>query len=284
MDNRETYYKRMASSLGDKVRILEHLGEPDQSKRILDVGSGGGELLAELQHYGTAQGIDTSPESVDRANMLSNGSTTLGYADQTTKLFGENYFDAIVCSSVLHEAFSYGTSTGNKRTIKALYDTIYDLYTALKPGGTFIIRDGVNPGYRLASMRVDNPDAVAKFLENSPYTYAAEHARDNPIDRSIYLGQDPNDPHVFRGTQGSIMEFAFTYTWGEESFNREVQEFYGLWTLGEYAAWLEGFGFTIAYATQYVQDDYRKHLEGKVDFIDMDFPASNAIIVATKKP
>lgn len=297
--NLDLYYARMESSLGDKVRILEHI----RGKDVLDVGCGSGVLSAALREQGyNVFGIDTSPESVARARAAGIDAR-LGYADQAADIFGERSFDTVICSSVMHEVFSYGDSNQVPGTIASISHTLSGLHRALRSGGRFIIRDGVSPltarekmieaaGMRLLNrervmMVVDEKAAVDKFMEHSPFARSSFGPEDHDaLDRMIDIRYEctlPDGRAVFSGSAASLMEFAFTYTWGPESFVREVQEYYGLFTLDAYAGYCVSRGFDLVSADSYIQEGYREHLDGKVEFIGMDFPATNALWVMDKR-
>lgn len=268
----DLYYQRMSSSLGDKERLIEHVA----GSRVLDVGCGAGELGAFLNTQGyEAYGIDMAHESVTRSRALG-VDARLGYAHETHERFGEGFFDTIVCSSVLHEVFSYGNSPELKGRIKSLEDTLASFHKALAPGGRLLVRDGVSPGEAPARMFVDKPMEVVHFMKDSPFT-KGRLDRNIDISHDFYYGSN-----AFKGSASSLMEFAFTYTWGEPSYAREVNEFYGIFTLSDYTNFFNAHGFSVYDAYSYIQPGYQEHLEGKVRFLDMDFPHTNAIWMMTK--
>lgn len=276
------YYERMASSLGDKARILEHLPLPvdpigSARKKVLDVGCGGGEFMNFLREEGyDVYGVDADGESKEHTDAM--GLPVLSiYAHEVSDFFPSEFFDVIICSSVFHEVFSYGTPEIGVGKIASLDKTMEALTFALKRGGTLIIRDGVMPDDNsIKSMVVEDVNAVRKFVQCSPFNFRS-------YDRTIQIipAFDRDNPHRFLGTPSSLMEFAFTYTWGDEAFDREVQEFYGLFTRQEYIEYIQPFGYSPTYSRSYVQNGYPLYLQGKVKF-DFDFPASNALWVYTK--
>lgn len=266
------YYQRMSSALGDKKRVLPYI----KGKTVLDIGCGSGDLLNVLleEKNLNAFGIDPSPESIER-NKYQDRVFEL-YSDEIDFQFKNQFFDTIICSSVFHEVFSYGNYYTSPGKLQSLSDALRSIYHALKPGGRLIVRDGVAPDFQGEfTMQVDNPSAVYKFLDASPFSRG-----NTPLDRNIhikYLGDG-----VFKGTASSLMEFAFTYTWGVESFDREVQEYYGIFTLDEYRSFVENHGFYSVFSCKYTQPEYITHLEGKVKF-DMPFPSTNALWVYDKE-
>ena len=55
-----------------------------------------------------------------------------------------------------------------------------------------------------------------------------------------------------------------TYNWGVENYPREAQELYGVFTLGEYEAFIASFGFTVEKSESWIQEGYLKNLPEKV--------------------
>lgn len=266
----DSYFERMNKSMGDKSKIMDLLPE---SGRILDVGCGSGDFMRILEDHGyDVRGIDASEESVKRSGRKS----ILGYADELSQHFEDSYFDAVICSSVFHEVFSYGNRDGRIGKVSSLSSTLLSIHRVLKRGGKLVVRDGVCP--RTSSDKSKNEhvtmnapaDEVRRFLSNSPFA----QPRDSSVDRHVELHQI--DDNTFSGSKSSIMEFMFTYTWGRGSFAREVQEFYGIFTLEEYAEFVESHGFKSETMEEYIQDGYVQHLRGKVS-IDCEFPSTNAV-------
>jgi SAM-dependent methyltransferase len=262
----DVYYQRMSNSIGDKKTLLPYI----KGQKVLDIGCGSGDLINALKDLGyDAYGIDASEESVRRCD---DPHVKIGYADEVDIVFGEQMFDTIICCSVLHEVFSYGNRFDKIGQVLSVSHAIDAMKRALKPGGRLLVRDGVMPDdASKARMTVDNPAEVDKFLKRSPF--AAPTAG---LDRQLSLVQVGEC--TFEGTPSSIMEFAFTYTWGPGSFEREVMEFYGLFTLEDYANFVSDHGFVCTHKHAYTQPGYRNHLEGKV-MMNMPFPHSNAIWV-----
>lgn len=274
------YYARMDSSLGDKAGLLEHM-----SGKVLDVGCGDGILLKSIVRAGfEGFGLDSTLESVNRSNSLvPNAVTKLGFADEADKIFGNDFFDTIVCSSVLHEVFSYGASSQPPLSGESLRITVEAFGRALKAGGKLVIRDGVKPAnweeeclvrfspeYAAEGMRL-----LDKYLAMIPFGGTGE--------QEVKLS--PVDGESFSGKMGSVMEFLYTYTWGEETFEREAQELYGVFTLEEYEVFLKSMGFKVTQSSEYLQDGYVENLRKKVSLTvqgsPVSFPNSNCVIVAS---
>lgn len=289
------YFERMASSIGDKRRIIDHLPPVsefnDEPIRVMDVGAGGGEfsaLLAELGYTVTA--LDASDGAVKKIRrdfpQVSTYPGLANWADRNGPLF-----DVVIASSVLHEVFSYGDDiTGVGAGLPAIQRAFNAFRGALKPGGLLIIRDGVLPA---------NHDQPATLIPTPEYRdqvgdFAERYLRHCPFSNGKALKGNGHLLHLhpagagrWAGDLRSAMEFAYTYTWGESSFHREVQELYGVATLNEYASMLERSGFSILDKYSYLQPGYPLHLNPHMQlFVNKapaEWPDSNAIWVARKK-
>lgn len=276
--NIDTYFERMRASLGDKRRMFEYL----TGSEILDIGCGSGELVGYLNSEGySAHGVDPSAEAVAKSRNI--GVDVLeGFADEADLLFGGETMDTILCSSVLHEVFSYGNRSGRRGKLDSLSDAFVSFYKTLRFGGRLIIRDGVMPEPGITSMAAPEA-AVEQFLDASPFAreQAVDKDRSIALRHVVSLDSSPGMA-VYEGTPSSVMEFAFTYTWGPESFEREVQEFYGVFTLDDYAYFAAEHGFRLVTSFAYTQPGYPKNLADKVVF-QGSFPHSNALWVFEKQ-
>ncbi|MEX0913562.1 MAG: methyltransferase domain-containing protein, partial [Demequina sp.] len=197
-DATETYYETMASSLGDKERILPHL----VPGTIADVGSGGGVLANSLVSRGYhVVGIDPNPRPVDGVEVHPI------YADQIGTVTPAEKFDNIIACAVLHEVFSYGNRHQQPGRLQNLEGTLREFRRSLKTGGRLIVRDGVKPAEPHASMTLhqwDDAD-VQRFVDASPFTSPG-------TDVGITL--ERTAPGYWEGSGSSVMECAFTLTWG----------------------------------------------------------------------
>lgn len=271
------YYERMASSIGDKARLLPYV----EGGNVLEIGFGGGELLDILEeHKYITHGLDASDVSVAKVSDKPYSSRVVeAYANEITGHFGYEYFNSAVLSSVMHEVFSYGNRDNlHKHSVLALEDTLKEIHDSLVPGGRVIIRDGVlsenwEDKVQIVMLNGD-VEGVEKYLEMQPFK-----------DRVSLTYQGDN---TFLGNLESATAFAYTYTWGESSLERESQELFGVLTQNEYRTLLESNGFSMIHSEEYVQEGYVKALSPKMEFRDMEgnilpFPSTNALWVAEKK-
>ena len=245
----DTYFTRMASSVGDKIRLLDWLVPGP----VLDVGAGNGALVAAARTYGhDAIGVDASTKAVAR----SDGLVIHGHAPGLTTLFGtEPRFANIIFCSVLHEIDSYHAPDGEA----AVAATIREASQLLLPGGRILVRDGVAPS---------DPDTPTRVRFHSPRDGARFHAAWHA--QSANLGPNRASAHTHIGEDGHLYgkavhttEFLLTYVWGWDSLAREAHEAYTvagpLVVRGaELAAWAN---MNVTAALAYTQPGYVTHLD-----------------------
>lgn len=271
----DRYYQIMRGNLGDKMRMLDHL--PNQTRTVLDVGGGDGVLAEQLvDHAGIdVTVVDASEESVRHVEALGRVKATLAYADELDRT-GLQDVDAILASSILHEVFSYGNRAQNSGRTSNVLDFFKSAKGILRPGGRIIVREGVSPS-RTAEGVMYVPDAeedIARFRGASPFWASSDK------DRSIMFTKIGDDQYL--GTQASLFEFLTTWTWGPDSFDREVQEYLNTYTLEEMIGLGTRVGFSCVHAEQYVQHGYKHHLEDKGVKMSFPFPFTKGIWVFEK--
>lgn len=282
------YYERMESSGDDKLKITKFISDGDS---VLDVGAGGG-VLAELllTHFPNIHitALDQSDTAVARLKALAErfpGRLDVVQSDFFCYEPDVRFDDVIFCSS-LHEIFSYTPYNGKlfqKETVSRALD---EAASYLKPGkGKIIIRDGVAARY--------DPKVLVKYIDPALQKLAERYERE-------FEGFPLEIVHTEMGDimpYNSMMELLYTITWGEKSFEREVQEWYGYFCLNDWVreeTWLAfKYNLFLTHTEKYLQDGYREHLEGKVKIQSapyfnwhsklctkpIDFPASNCIVV-----
>lgn len=276
----DIYFDRMASSLGDKINLVPFLVPGN----VLDVGAGGGELAEYMrreQSSGDVHAIDGSTESVARMkqNFPSVKSSQL-MVDELLGHFGVNSFDNIVCSSILHEVYSYGGYD-----VEKVHTALHDFHQMLRPGGRLIIRDGVMP-------TVHDEDVVLNFVnedsDNEFHDFLLRYKEIAPFYGDEVAVKKYDNGKVLCDYR-SAMELLYTYTWGMGSIEREALEVYGVMTQRDYVDSVKRAGFmNVVESRQYLQPEYVTHLEHKVNITDpifglpVSFPSSNMIIVAEK--
>jgi SAM-dependent methyltransferase len=281
----ELYFERMANSLKDKVKILPWL----QEGTVLDVGAGGGEFAVALMDIGyEVSALDGSEEAI--AHLKEKGVPAYqNFSHEIAATFAAESFDSVVCSSIIHEIFSYGDDHKNSSyTLDSVENSLHQFHQVLKSNGVLVIRDGIAPANRneITKVLFKDPDGIRmanKYLDMIPFQTDVIPAPRHKVGFVV----DEIEQSI-TGDAGSIMEFLYTYTWGEKSFPRETQELYGVFALTEYVEFLETHGFNVLHAEEYLQEGYPLHLREKValyreDGSEAQFPMSNCLIVAEKK-
>lgn len=277
----DLYFQRMASSLGDKASILPHL----LPGPVLDVGAGGGELsgaMVDLGHRTVA--LDASPEAIGRIHRsFPSVEPLLGFAADVPTLVAPESMANVVCSSILHEVYSYGVAAGEPGNLADLVAALGAFRQVLEPGGHLVIRDGVRPN------RWESPVAVV-FDDPRGDATVAEYARLSPFwgepgPWTVHLAQ-VGSGH-WTGDLGSAMEVLYTYTWGPGALAREALEFYGVLTEDSWVTLLQCAGFEVLSHTQYTQPGYGEHLDGRARILDVagrmaPWPSSNMLLVARR--
>lgn len=282
------YFDRMAASLGDKGRILDYLVDGS----ALDVGAGGGELSETMRLAGhDVTAMDGSSVAVARINENYPDVSTVEAMtdDMVSGQVDVGLFDNVVCSSVLHEVYSYGVNKDSTvGSVDSVLDSLKSFFNVLVSGGRLVIRDGVMPELwdEEVTVRLRTDDAV-RFLglyrDLSPFYSDCGSYRKVSLTEAGY----DNQGKLYSCSLGSAMEFLYTLTWGFGSAERETQELYGVFTRKEYEKALEAVGFKIVESFEYVQSGYIEHLEPLTDIITAngsshDWPSSNMFIVAEK--
>lgn len=279
-----TYFARMAASLGDKERLLEFV----VPGKILDVGAGGGELAEALRLRGNeVHALDGSSEAIRRIEEnFPEVHAVPAYTHELDSIFEPATFDTVICSSILHEVYSYGDPINGQYSIRSVMDTLASFFRILKPGGVLLIRDGIMPTLWDEEIRMElrSSDSV-RFLET--YREYAPFYSVTPDFRRVSFEEVSGNSHTYKGSLASAMEFLFTLTWGWKSAERETQELYGIFTESGYRLALSVVGFNVEHSTQYLQPGYPHHLSGVADIFDSfgnkkNLPSSNAIFVARR--
>jgi SAM-dependent methyltransferase len=285
LSNEHEYLAHMNSARSDKARMLDYV----RAGRILEVGPGGGVVLDLLEDRfpdSEVIGLDASTEVCDalaarRARDHRRWRVVHADAFALPDQLGAGSLDTVVFCSVLHEIYSYVVRDGRRFRLDSVRDLLRAAWTALRPGGRIVIRDGVMPPpgtRRIAFTAPDGRDFFDLFVrdfEGRPIPY-----RDLP-DGRIEL------------SAGDAMEFLYTYTWGPASFPYEVREQYGVMTYDDYAAhlveWLPGARVVPLppEIASYLQPGYQQGLADKIALTDEhDAPArlpdSNGLLVVER--
>lgn len=285
LQNEKTYLTDMNNAHKHKRIISEYA----VGNTIVDVGAGGGvmlDILSEDHPHATVIGIDVATnviEELNRRKFRENKKWLVKKADALNlkKDFEPNSVDTIVFSSVLHELFSYIPFKGKKFNIEVVIQALKSSFEVLRPGGRIIIRDGImtEPKEQLRLLEFLTPDGMDFFKR-----YVKDF-------KGRKIQYEQISERVVKLPVNDLMEFCYTYTWGEEAYPHEVQEQFGYFTPSEYQKSIKdalGEQVRILHFSHYLQDGYEKHLLPKIRVMDehgnvVRLPDSTCFIVIEKK-
>ena len=232
-----------------------------------------------LQECKKVVGIDISPEIVKMAQAeWPKCQDDIEFRVANVENFTEPV-DNVVCSSVLHEVYSYGEG------LKSVGRAIANIHKNLNSRGRIIIRDFIKPVF---AGPVEFRHYKLDITEGHRYLnfHSARHT--DPV--NWWKFSCTNTMETWEKTFGQKMEDVYEYIFHKDFHNNwetEVKETYGFWTLEEAKSILTAHGFKIIHATemenQWIVDN---RLKGKVkilsDSVELPFPKYQCLIVAEK--
>ncbi len=266
------YMNQMDLNIDDKMKVLQWI----KGHKVLDAGCGGGELTARLNwDFGyDAYGIDLSLLAYkEMMNKNLKDKFIHGNLLDMSLYFEKEEFDTIIFSSVLHEVYSY-----NGFNLGDIEQTLKNSLKILPSGGRIIIRDGVKSsgdGFGFRLMKFKNKNDIL-FLTEYCRRFKGRHISYDVV--KDYFAMKLDD----------VMEFLYTYTWGWDSFDREVQEQFGVLSLNEYEVLANRLGARVIHSEEYLQTGYNDHLLNKIELYDgkmnpVALPNSTMLMVIEKK-
>lgn len=269
-----------------KTTLLDYV----RGRTIVDVGSGGGVLLDEMERrFPDAEviGTDVSENVIETLNArrtTENRKWTAVRHDFTKAPFPRKV-DCVVFSSVLHEICSYVKTENGRFDLGSIRKALANAASSLNEGGRILIRDGVSTP-NLGNVRI-------RFLTDAGLDFFKRFAEDFRGMDEIPKGErivevDEDDGSVVVETNYG-REFLYTYTWGNASYPHEVRERFGCMTAREYADELELLGMRTIRADSFLERGYVEHLSKLVRLEnpktgeEVGFPDSNLIVAAEKR-
>lgn len=248
--NYDLYLQRMTQSISQSSKGLIPFFAA-QCKKILDVGCGSGILMQAIQAVNPDAkivGIDINQSAVD--TCVEQGLDVRNATLSDLVKSGET-FDCVIFSSVLHEFSSYDEKAPFSE--KPIEDAIADASKITDKGGFIIIRDGIRVAesgmVELVKINFKNPeDAI--WIERFKKEFPDYH-------ESI-----PLEPGVL--SLENAKEFLYTFTWGDKSWPREVQERFGIMTIENWEAMARRNGFDIK-NLMISAEEYKKYLKDKIE-------------------
>lgn len=271
LNNTKEYLDQMNASADDKVRMLDYI----VGNTVLDVGVGGGvlgRLIKKHKPHLKVIGLDINLPRLDNPLFDYYDDIVVVDARHMTNKIEVGEVDTIIFSSVLHEIYSYNGFDKNQ-----ILDALYRAHYLIPKGGRIIIRDGV---------KMENNDNVEiRFFDNRDVYKVVKFAEDfkgRKIEYTITAHDRVSMP------MNDAMEFLYTYTWGDDHYEREVQEQYGVFTPREYINFIRrNLGMELITYNHYLQEGYNYYLSKKVELYDSEgrktrLPDSNLLTVLQK--
>ena len=281
LNNEDKYLETMnAAEKSTKLELLKYV----YGDKIVDVGSGGGVLLDQLESMypnKTIIGTDISTNVIETLNKKIKNE---GHKYSVMK---HNFVDGplaekvdtIIFSSILHEVFSYTEYEGKKFNIESVHKALENAKKSLNPGGVILIRDGVlTDKVKDVNLRFKTQEGI-NFFKN----YFRDFKGLPEIDRNkIKLSGACGN--ILTADIEFVKELIYTFTWGSESYACEVQEQFGYMTKLEFEYLFKEMGMEVLHSRVLTEPGYPEHLNDKVELLDFtwdDIP-STGIFVAKK--
>jgi len=276
-DNYQLYLQRMANSCQNSSKHLIPF-YTNGYNTILDVGCADGTLMELIkQNNPTARviGIDLNKNAIYQASLK--GLEVYYMALENVKKELNIEFDCIIFSSVLHEISSYAEK--NKFTFKPIKNALEHAYSLLKENGQIIIRDGLLDDCNNTICNLHFLD----FEKDSQWFFKfVNEFKDVYVDFNYQIKKN-ND--IICHTE-LAQEFLATWTWGENSWSREIQEKFCILSESLWTRIVEEVGFNIISFSK-SKEEYPKYLKSKVILFDsyydkQIFPYMTCMIIAKK--
>ena len=275
MNNEEKYLQTMNDAQeSTKMSILQFV----KGQTVVDVGSGGGVLLDELENlYPDKEiiGTDISSNVIESLDKKRREQGHKWKAVRHNFVDGpmEGKADSIIFSSIIHEIYSYTDLGNGKFDEESVLRALKNAAASLNPGGRIIIRDGVKtPGHGKLAIHFKTNEGFSFFEQFMQDFKGMDHI---PFEERVC--------HIDREMRTVITdinygrEFLFTYTWGSESFPHEVQECFGYYSLQDFKEFFTGLGMKIIESRSLLEPGYEEHLLPLVDVYDPDDPDKKAL-------
>ncbi len=281
-DNYLRYLKRMTDSMKVSTKgLIPFLTKND--KRILDVGCGSGFMLEALEMSNpTAElsGIDLNIEAINRLQLL--GKNWKLYHEDFLN-FNEKNYDTVIFSSILHEISSYNSDLSKRFTSIPIKESFIKTNEVLKDGGSIIIRDGL----MVPEDNINN-QLLVTFNDPNEVEWLYRFQEDfkgfdkSKVNKDIITSY----PNEYLVSEAFLKEFLYTYTWGPESYHREINERFGILERNEWIRLLNECGFEVETVIE-SNEEYEKYLKDKISITNIYgdkwiYPSMTILIRATK--
>ena len=282
-DNYKRYLKRMTESMKYSTKGLIPLLVKSQ-KNILDVGCGSGVMLSALEEEiqgVNLTGLDLNIEAINKLRAYNNDWKLyhMDYMD-----FEGEKFDTIIFSSILHEVSSYHSDPEIRFSSTPIQEALYKTNDLLEDNGLIVVRDGILQDLDERMRRV-----TISFTNPHDGIWLYKFKRDFKGFSNIEVDKDIRqlDNNLYEVSEGFLKEFLSKYTWGEESYPREINERFGILTKDEWISLLKNAGFKLD-TTIEAKEEYEKYLSDKITILDKfgnpyDYPNMSITLKARKE-
>ena len=281
-ENYLRYLKRMTESMKTSTKGLIPIMCATKEK-ILDVGCGSGvimEAIEELNPKASITGIDLNKETINKLRQL--GKNWKLYHLDLMNLTNHKY-DAVIYSSVLHEISSYHIDNKKRFTDIPISESFRKTNELLNIDGEIVLRDGL-----LIDKKLQNKKVLIKFTDPKEVIWLYKFRNDFLGFDKLNIDKDITkiDNNTYKVGLTFLKEFLYTYTWGKSSYNREIQERFGILDKDTWIKLLEENGFMIETVIE-SREEYEKYLSPKVLIYNLDgskftYPMMTILIKAKK--
>ena len=281
-ENYQRYLKRMTESMKYSTKGLIPLLAKN-SNNILDVGCGSGVMLKALEEENpkaTLTGLDLNIDAIK--SLEANSNWKLYHMDFMD--LKDVKFDTIIFSSILHEISSYNSDLNKRFTETPIKEAFIKSNELLEDNGSVIVRDGL-----LSSKEDRHNKRIVTFADSNEsiwlYKFQEDFRGFDNLDIDTKIQQIEDNKYVV--SEGFLKEFLCTYTWGEESYPREINERFGILTKDEWLSLLKETGFKIETVIE-SKEEYEKYLSSKITITDeiggsYEYPNMSIIVKAVKQ-
>ena len=281
-ENYQIYLKRMTESMKYSTKGLIPLLAKN-SNNILDVGCGSGVMLKALEienPNATLTGLDLNIDAINSLKKY-NDKWKLYHMDFLN--LREVKFDTIIFSSILHEISSYNSDLEKRFTERPILEALRKSNDLLEDNGTVIIRDGL-----LSPVDDRNKTRVITFINPKDNEWLYKFQKDfRGFDKlNINTKIIKIDDSKYVVSEGFLKEFLCKYTWGPESYPREINERFGILTKNQWLDVLKEAGFKVETLIE-SKEEYEKYLSPKITIKNdfggtYEYPNMSITLKATK--
>lgn len=261
-ENYQRYLRIMTESMKYSTKGLIPL-LVKKSNNILDVGCGSGVMLKALENENPKAkltGLDLNIDAIKK--LMQNTNWKLYHLDFMD--LKNVKFDTIIFSSILHEISSYNNDLSKRFTEKPILEALEKSNELLDDDGIIVVRDGL-----MSSKSKRNNKLIVSFANTDDeiwlYRFQNDFRGFDKLDINTKINKIANNKYLV--SEGFLKEFLCKYTWGEDSYHREINERFGILTKDEWLSLVKEAGFEIETVIE-AKEEYEKFLSKKIRITD----------------